>query len=76
MVDLENDGSGLGFGIVGGRSTGVAVKTILAGSPADKVKLTSSTFLTRFILVLCKSNQMICLFSRMDGFELAIICCR
>lgn len=36
-VDLHNDGSGLGFGIVGGRSTGVIVKTILPGGVADRV---------------------------------------
>uniref|UniRef100_A0A914WJ43 PDZ domain-containing protein n=1 Tax=Plectus sambesii TaxID=2011161 RepID=A0A914WJ43_9BILA len=36
VVDLTNDGSGLGFGIVGGRSTGVVVKTILPGSPTDR----------------------------------------
>ncbi|XP_048053628.1 multiple PDZ domain protein isoform X3 [Megalobrama amblycephala] len=28
-IELQNDGSGLGFGIVGGRSTGTMVKTIL-----------------------------------------------
>ena len=37
MIDLLNDGSGLGFGIIGGKSTGVVVKTILAGGVADKV---------------------------------------
>lgn len=31
VIDLVNDGSGLGFGIVGGRSTGVVVKSILPG---------------------------------------------
>ncbi|XP_065205069.1 multiple PDZ domain protein-like isoform X4 [Planococcus citri] len=36
VIDLINDGSGLGFGIVGGRSTGVVVKTILPGGVADK----------------------------------------
>ena len=36
-VELHNDGSGLGFGIVGGRSTGVIVKTILPGGVADRV---------------------------------------
>lgn len=35
-VELHNDGSGLGFGIVGGRSTGVIVKTILPGGVADR----------------------------------------
>ncbi|VDM85206.1 unnamed protein product [Strongylus vulgaris] len=34
---LSTEGGGLGFGIVGGTSTGVVVKTILPGSPADKV---------------------------------------
>ncbi|KAK2556764.1 Multiple PDZ domain protein, partial [Acropora cervicornis] len=35
-VELHNDGSGLGFGIVGGRTTGVIVKTILPGGVADR----------------------------------------
>ncbi|NXU56919.1 MPDZ protein, partial [Turnix velox] len=35
-IELVNDGSGLGFGIVGGKSTGVIVKTILPGGVADK----------------------------------------
>ncbi|CAG9762086.1 unnamed protein product [Ceutorhynchus assimilis] len=36
VIDLVNDGSGLGFGIVGGRSTGVVIKSILPGGLADK----------------------------------------
>lgn len=36
VIDLINDGSGLGFGIVGGRSTGVVIKSILPGGIADK----------------------------------------
>ncbi|GFY15356.1 multiple PDZ domain protein [Trichonephila clavipes] len=39
-IDLLNDGSGLGFGIIGGRSTGVVVKTILPGGVADRLKKT------------------------------------
>ncbi|KAM9330677.1 multiple PDZ domain protein-like [Gastrophryne carolinensis] len=35
-VELVNDGSGLGFGIVGGKTTGVIVKTILPGGVADQ----------------------------------------
>ncbi|KAG8130555.1 hypothetical protein E2320_017242 [Naja naja] len=35
-IELVNDGSGLGFGIVGGKSTGVIVKTILPGGVADR----------------------------------------
>ena len=37
VIDLMNDGTGLGFGIIGGRSTGVVVKTILPGGVADAV---------------------------------------
>ena len=36
VIDLLNDGSGLGFGIIGGKSTGVVVKTILPGGVSDK----------------------------------------
>ncbi|XP_076144767.1 multiple PDZ domain protein isoform X2 [Alosa pseudoharengus] len=35
-MELVNDGTGLGFGIVGGKTTGVIVKTILPGGIADK----------------------------------------
>lgn len=37
MIELNNDGKGLGFGIIGGRSTGVMVKTILPGGAAGRV---------------------------------------
>ncbi|ULU05949.1 hypothetical protein L3Y34_018100 [Caenorhabditis briggsae] len=36
VIHLDTETGGLGFGIVGGTSTGVVVKTILPGSPADK----------------------------------------
>ncbi|ELK06212.1 InaD-like protein [Pteropus alecto] len=35
-VELINDGSGLGFGIVGGKSSGVIVRTIVPGGLADR----------------------------------------
>ncbi|XP_036782534.2 multiple PDZ domain protein isoform X3 [Manis pentadactyla] len=35
-IELVNDGSGLGFGIVGGKAIGVIVKTILPGGVADQ----------------------------------------
>ncbi|CAF94618.1 unnamed protein product, partial [Tetraodon nigroviridis] len=35
-IRLPNDGSGLGFGIVGGRSTGVVVRTLVPNSVADR----------------------------------------
>ena len=37
VIDLINDGTGLGFGIIGGKSTGVVIKTILQGGIADRV---------------------------------------
>ena len=36
VIDLINDGTGLGFGIIGGQQTGVVVKTILPGGVADR----------------------------------------
>ena len=36
---LINDGKGLGFGIVGGKSTGVIVKTLVCGGIADRVRI-------------------------------------
>ena len=36
VIDLVNDGTGLGFGIIGGQQTGVVVKTILPGGVADR----------------------------------------
>ncbi|KPI92107.1 PREDICTED: patj homolog [Papilio xuthus] len=36
VVDLTNDGNGLGFNLVGGRSTGVVIKYVLPGGIADK----------------------------------------
>lgn len=36
VIDLTSDGNGLGFNIVGGRSTGVVIKVILPGSAADR----------------------------------------
>ncbi|XP_021108511.1 multiple PDZ domain protein isoform X3 [Heterocephalus glaber] len=35
-IELVNDGSGLGFGIIGGKAAGVIVKTILPGGVADQ----------------------------------------
>ncbi|XP_045897863.1 inaD-like protein, partial [Micropterus dolomieu] len=35
-IELVNDGSGLGFGIVGGKTTGVVVRTLIPNSVADK----------------------------------------
>ncbi|MBN3322832.1 INADL protein, partial [Atractosteus spatula] len=35
-LELVNDGSGLGFGIVGAKATGVVVRTLIPGSVADR----------------------------------------
>lgn len=44
-IELVNDGSGLGFGIVGGKATGVIVKTILPGGVADQVSYSQQAFM-------------------------------
>lgn len=49
VINLINDGSGLGFGIIGGRSTGVVVKTILPGGVADRVSKSSTDECVRSI---------------------------
>lgn len=36
VVDLINDGNGLGFNLVGGRSTGVVIKYVVPGGAADR----------------------------------------
>lgn len=36
-IELINDGSGLGFGIVGGKTSGVVVRTLIPDSVADRV---------------------------------------
>uniref|UniRef100_A0A087XAD3 PATJ crumbs cell polarity complex component n=1 Tax=Poecilia formosa TaxID=48698 RepID=A0A087XAD3_POEFO len=35
-IELSNDGSGLGFGIVGGKTSGVVVRTVIPDSVADR----------------------------------------
>lgn len=37
VVELVNDGTGLAFGIVGGRSSGVVIKSVLPQGVADRV---------------------------------------
>ena len=36
VIDLINDGNGLGFMLVGGRSTGVVIKALIPGSIAER----------------------------------------
>lgn len=38
-IELVNDGSGLGFGIVGGKTSGVVVRTLIRNGVADRVSL-------------------------------------
>ena len=37
LIELVNNGKGLGFGIMGGKTQGVVVKTILSGGVSDSV---------------------------------------
>lgn len=50
-IELVNDGTGLGFGIVGGKTTGVIVKTILPGGIADQVNTLSGSQIFHFFSV-------------------------
>lgn len=60
-IELMNDGSGLGFGIVGGKAAGVVVRTLVQNSVADKVCLCSTSSpnsfkptCTAFLMQKCK----------------------
>lgn len=52
---MVNDGTGLGFGIFGGKSTGVVVKTILPGGVADNVSIYRS--LITFVVTAKKKER-------------------
>ena len=52
-IELVNDGTGLGFGIVGGKTTGVIVKTILPGGVADKVTPSLSISISSHSTAVC-----------------------
>jgi hypothetical protein len=52
VVELTNDGSGLGFGISGNKSTGVVVKAIVPGSIADKVYKLSDLVILYFHIII------------------------
>lgn len=66
-IELVNDGSGLGFGIVGGKMTGVVVRTIVPNSVADRVSLTQLMSLIKILLnKKCKP----------EGQQLLNICCQ
>lgn len=57
VIDLLNDGTGLGFGIIGGKSTGVVVKTILPGGVADKVGTMNLVHEMYFLWILYLSTR-------------------
>lgn len=59
-VLLMSDGKGLGFGIVGGKSTGVVVKSLVSGGIADRVSLffrTKSSFNRFFVKFVGPKNE-------------------
>jgi len=39
VIELYNDGSGLGFGIIGSKGLGVIVKTIIPGGVSARVSV-------------------------------------
>lgn len=55
-IELVNDGSGLGFGIVGGKATGMVVRTVVPGSVADKVCVSVSYTFPQCILLRIMGN--------------------
>jgi len=61
VITLINDGTGLGFGIIGGKSTGVVVKTILPGGVADRVTFgfLLPLLLSGHMAVLCRCGQLV-----------------
>lgn len=71
VIDLINDGSGLGFGIIGGRSTGVVVKTILPGGVADRVSILEAFFVTPLILSHYFGAPLLCF--QINQFSLTFI---
>lgn len=46
LIELVNEGRGLGFGILGGKSTGVVVKTVIPGGVSDKVCISQLSYCT------------------------------
>lgn len=61
-IQLVNDGSGLGFGIVGGKTAGVVVRTLVANSVADRVSkfvgLRFSLSLDAYVMSECVAVQI------------------
>jgi hypothetical protein len=79
VIELLNDGTGLGFGIVGGQSTGVVVKTICEDGAADRnKKLRSGDHLLKINNVHLKgmgSDQVACVL-RQSGNKVTLVVAR
>ncbi|KAL8570734.1 hypothetical protein ACOMHN_039168 [Nucella lapillus] len=79
VIDLINDGTGLGFGIIGGRSTGVVVKTILPGGVADlEGHLRSGDHILQIgdVNVRGMSSEQVALVLRQSGSHVRLIVAR
>ncbi|KAK6188757.1 hypothetical protein SNE40_004870 [Patella caerulea] len=79
VIDLINDGTGLGFGIIGGRSTGVVVKTILPGGIADNDgRLRSGDHILQIgdVNVRGMSSEQVALVLRQSGSHVRLIVAR
>lgn len=61
-IQLLNDGSGLGFGIVGGKTAGVVVRTLIGGGVADRVHAAARASFLLFLLRSCSRGA-----SHQDG---------
>ncbi|XP_071117082.1 multiple PDZ domain protein-like isoform X2 [Haliotis cracherodii] len=79
VIDLINDGTGLGFGIIGGRSTGVVVKTILPGGVADvDTRLRSGDHILQIgeVNVRGMGSEQVALVLRQSGSNVRLIVAR
>ncbi|XP_051994089.1 multiple PDZ domain protein-like isoform X2 [Xyrauchen texanus] len=79
LVELQNDGSGLGFFIVGGRSTGTMVKTILPDGVAGKDgRLRSGDLLLRIgdVDVSSMGSEEVARELRLAGFKVRLLIAR
>ncbi|XP_030643551.1 multiple PDZ domain protein [Chanos chanos] len=79
LIELENDGSGFGFGIVGGKSTGTMVKTILPGGVADQDgRLHSGDLLMRIgdVDVSCMGSEEVARELRLCGPKVRLLIAR
>ncbi|CAF1198688.1 unnamed protein product [Adineta steineri] len=79
VVELTNDGSGLGFGITGNKSTGVVVKAIVPGSTVDKdgrIRTGDHIFQINHICVRGMSSEQVASILRQSSQQVRLVVAR